>query len=341
MKSRSFYRAIIIMCIGLIASLIHPHGFAENTYIRSGEGAGWLILNQTAHACAKKQKVRVASYDTQTHQWISAYVTAGARSKSNCYCRLSFDECSWRDIRCTPSQLFYRITDHTWVPAYLLKAGDFLLAENNKKISIRSNTFIKESLAVYTLEVNPTHIFLVGEHSVVAHNMLVPISAAVGLSIPFSTGCGGSVGLIFGPVGVLGSSCLGSLIGYAIKSCLTNQVHEYHLAFNPHAIGIYFNDAQDKDVKSEDQDKKEDKKPEKNNEAQAPGKPTEKDGFIPKKKWDGKKVHHRRGYGWPDKKESIWIPTGPNGHGCAHWDVQHPDGNYDNIVPGGKIRGAK
>lgn len=24
-----------------------------------------------------------------------------------------------------------------------------------------------------------------------------------------------------------------------------------------------------------------------------------------------------------------------------HWDVEHPDGNYDNIVPGGKIRGQK
>ena len=52
-------------------------------------------------------------------------------------------------------------------------------------------------------------------------------------------------------------------------------------------------------------------------------------------------MKHRRGYGWPDKKGSVWIPTGPNGHGGPHWDVQHPDGSYDNIVPGGGIRGKK
>ncbi len=68
---------------------------------------------------------------------------------------------------------------------------------------------------------------------------------------------------------------------------------------------------------------------------------TEKDGFIPKKNWDSEKVKHCRGFGWPDKKGSIWIPSGPNGHGGPHWDVQHPDGSYDNILPGGKIRGQK
>ncbi len=79
----------------------------------------------------------------------------------------------------------------------------------------------------------------------------------------------------------------------------------------------------------------------KNNGAQAPGKPTEKDGFMPPKNWDGKKVRHRRGYGWPDSKGNIWIPSGPNGHGGPHWDVQKPNGDYENIVPGGKIRGQK
>lgn len=77
------------------------------------------------------------------------------------------------------------------------------------------------------------------------------------------------------------------------------------------------------------------------NDAQAPGKPTEKDGYTPPKNWDGRKVKTRRGFGWPDKKGKVWIPTGPNGHGGPHWDVQKPDGNYDNVVPGGGIRGKR
>ena len=77
--------------------------------------------------------------------------------------------------------------------------------------------------------------------------------------------------------------------------------------------------------------------------AQAPGVPTEKDGFIPKKNWDGEKVKHPRGWGWPDKDGNVWIPSGPRGHGSPHWDVQRPgkSKDYENIVPGGKIRGQK
>lgn len=75
--------------------------------------------------------------------------------------------------------------------------------------------------------------------------------------------------------------------------------------------------------------------------ADAPGKPTEKDGFKPKKTWDGKKVKNpnkRGGYGYPDKDVKVWVPTGPNGHGGAHWDVQYPKGGYHNQYPGGRRR---
>lgn len=42
--------------------------------------------------------------------------------------------------------------------------------------------------------------------------------------------------------------------------------------------------------------------------------------------------------GWPDKNGVIWFPTGPKGHGGAHWDRQYPNGDYDNVYPGGHIR---
>lgn len=74
-----------------------------------------------------------------------------------------------------------------------------------------------------------------------------------------------------------------------------------------------------------------------------PGKPTEKDGFTPPKKSDGKKVKNPNGpgYGWLDDKGRVWVPSGADGHGGPHWDVQNPKGGYINIYPGGKKRGGK
>ncbi|HLB43338.1 MAG TPA: polymorphic toxin type 37 domain-containing protein [Gammaproteobacteria bacterium] len=78
-----------------------------------------------------------------------------------------------------------------------------------------------------------------------------------------------------------------------------------------------------------------------NGSSKSPGQPTENDGFVPKKNWDGRKIRNPNGpeYGWPDEKENVWVPTGPNGHGGPHWDVEHPDGSYENVFPGGKTRG--
>lgn len=87
------------------------------------------------------------------------------------------------------------------------------------------------------------------------------------------------------------------------------------------------------------------KEEEKTNDAQAPGKPTKEDGFVPPKRWDGKKVRHPKTgqYGWPDDKGKVWVPTGPGAlaHGGPHWDVIDKSGDHINVMPGGKIRGQK
>lgn len=232
---------------------LYPHGFAYDTYIRSGEGPGWFLLNQLAHISTKGIKQRVASYDQETRQWAAQAVKARACSKTNCYCRLSFDHCSSNDILCTPTQLFYRVSDHAWIPAYDLNSGDLLLGEHNSHVSVLAMRLVREPLAVYT-------------------------------------------------------------------------------SFNPTSIESYIT------FKNNEQDSTE---KEKCGDAQAPGKPAEKDGFIPKKKWDGKKVRNPNGHGagWPDREGKVWVPTGPKGHGGPHWDVQKPDGNHDNVYPGGKTRG--
>jgi Bacterial toxin 37 len=83
--------------------------------------------------------------------------------------------------------------------------------------------------------------------------------------------------------------------------------------------------------------------PDMGSDPKSPGKPTEADGYKEPKNWDGKLVKNPngRGYGYPAKDGTVWVPTGPRqdlAHGGPHWDVQKPGGGYDNVYPGGKRR---
>ena len=255
----------------------------------------------------------------------------GAYAYTNCYCRLSFDEDLRHDIVCSPTQLFYRATDAVWVPAYELKIGDLLLAEHNQHLRIGNLILVKEALKLHTIQVEETHTFLVGTYGILVHNMLVPVSAIIGLSIPFGAECGGSLGSFFGPPGVIGGIVIGGLLECVIKTCTTNQVRQYQLIFDPAKIQQHLlnNNTEDK-----------------NNSAQAPGMPTKEDGYRPPKNWDGKKTRHSKTgqIGWPDENGNIWVPTGPGSkaHGGPHWDVQYPNGrDYDNVYPGGITKPGK
>ncbi len=170
------------------------------------------------------------------------------------------------------------------------------------------------------------HTYIVGNYGIIAHNMALPELISVGTIVGPTITSGTAIGGCFGPIALAGGVALGAAVGCIIKCFVDNTRTYYQLHFDIDTIArqlkdtILYEDAQD---------------------AQAPGKPTENDGFIPKKNWDGKKVRHRRGYGWPDRKGNIWIPSGHSGHGCPHWDVQKPNGDYENTVPGGRIRGQK
>jgi len=70
--------------------------------------------------------------------------------------------------------------------------------------------------------------------------------------------------------------------------------------------------------------------------ARAPGEPTAKEGFKPKKNWDKRLVKNPNGggYGYPDEDGNVWVPTGEGGHGGPHWDKQNPKtGKHTNVFP--------
>jgi len=301
---------------------LNGHGFAQGTLIKSSND-GWWPIEQVCKLSHKHNRQSVASYDPHLKCLVNQQVKTGAESKTNCYLRIEFDDYRCHDILCTPTQEFYISSSDEWAPAYTLKSGDTLLSQHNRLTKITSITFIKQSIKIYSIEVKNTHNFFVGYYSILTHNMFLPVALSIGLGGSFGSGAamGGAAGGFFGPITFAGGIIVGGLIGIAIKIFSENKpLPHYRLAFEADVIDEYL----------------------KNDNAQAPGKPTENDGYFPPKKWDGKKVKNPNGpgFGWPDENGKIWVPTGPKGHGGPHWDVQNPRGgkSYRNILPGGKER---
>ncbi len=172
--------------------------------------------------------------------------------------------------------------------------------------------FKEESVDVYVITVGQYHNFFVSKADICAHNFIPAIVA--GISFLFGSG-----------VEIAGVSCglasLGTYVGYKWHKNKQGSVEVGCISIDNLQADDLYN----------------------SNDAQAPGMPTEKDGYHPPKNWDGKKVKHPRNgtVGWPDDKGNVWVPTGvgPKAHGGPHWDVQHPNGkDYDNVYPGGKVR---
>lgn len=103
--------------------------------------------------------------------------------------------------------------------------------------------------------------------------MNFPAACSIGFNIPFSTIAGGIASSYLGPITIIGGVILGGVIGVITEACLSGTRHpaKYNLSFNADALDVHFKS------KSEQTDKKKIDA----TDAQAPGKPTEKDGYIP------------------------------------------------------------
>jgi hypothetical protein len=215
-----------------------------------------------------------------------------------------------------------------WVPAYMLKKGDMLLNGYGESKPIVAIDFVKKPLTVYMIEIQKTHIFCVGPSSVLTHNMFLP-ALSFGFGCAFGTGAvgGAAAGSWIGPVGCAAGVALGSVAGLVIRLACNDGFPSYKIHLNTCEIERSFN-SPTMHLNDKEQD------------AQAPGKPTEDDGFVPKKNWDGKKVRHPKTgqHGWPDKKGSVWVATGhgPLAHRGPHWDVIDLKGKHKNVLPGGR-----
>jgi hypothetical protein len=195
-------------------------------------------------------------------------------------------------------QKFYDIQTNTWLNAESLSYFNTI-------------ELIENPIDVYVIGVEKYYNFFVSSSDICAHNFFPPIVLAI--SLAFGSGACEVIGASLGIAGI------GSYLGWQWHKNKRNKftISPMYFDISQEQNGLY-------DIDN----------------AQAPGKPTKEDGYTPPKKWDGKKVKNPEdgGYGWPDKKGHIWIPTGPKAHRGPHWDVQDPKtGRHRNILPGGKV----
>lgn len=263
---KPFLRLVIFYSFVLGISL-HGHGFGANTLVRTS--GGWWGIEQVCRQVCSNENRQISSYDLNLSSYIRCCVKSVGESETNCYFRLGFDEWFNDDVICTPTQEFYLSLTKQWIPAYQLKIGDQLLSESRIYKLITHIEFVKKPLNVYSIEIEETHTFFVGRHSILTHNMLLPVlSAGLGISFGAGAAAGGAAGSFLGPATFVGGVVIGGVIGVVIRTLSNGEIQHYQLLFNANDIDQYF-----QNNKSDD--------------AQAPGKPTEEDGYEPPKKWEG------------------------------------------------------
>lgn len=201
-------RGVLLFAVIFLAFLTvhntHPHGFHADTTVHCENGRSLQPIEYIASKVKDGKRRSVVSYDVCAHKYIEKSVQMAGRSKIPYYCVLSVHGKQDERIICSPIQRFYRLSDNAWICAHELRNGDQLLCVRGGVVSVDEVQLIKEPLTVYTLQVKDTHTFLVGMHGIVAHNILLPAVAVVGLSIPFDVGWScGTLGISLGPVSVV------------------------------------------------------------------------------------------------------------------------------------------
>lgn len=320
---KQYVSFVVISLFIARCSFLYSHGFHKDTIIYCRAGQAIQSLGQIIDRVKKNKCKYVTSYDQRNHTYIDKRARAAGFAQVPFYCALSFNNEPFADIICSPTQHFYRLFDQKWIPACDLHIGDKLLSKKMGSVKVTDIVFVEERLQVYTIQVKDTHTFLVGSHGIVAHNIILPIAAALGVTIPFSTGCGSGLGVVFGPVGFIGGILLGVGCGLLVNACFKERYVEYSIALQGEHVSNYV-------LRNEKQGKEETEAVKKNKDAKAERLPKEGSfPFLSPKTKDGKIPKSRSG-AYIDKKGNEWKWDSRK----EEWDVSNKNGHWNINVYG-------
>lgn len=302
----------------------------------------------------------VICYDAQKKEKISSPITYYDKIKLTEHVQLTVNN---EVIRVAPNHQFYIPSTEAWV-----SAQDFVeypTLQNLVGAAIQKAEKVAEPLEVIRIAVGKNHNFYITDHDILVHNY-IPVVFELGALWGGAEAATITYAILAPTAIAIGQYLITHVFHKAAHTNTnTNKQPALHCfdeawekaASNPKQEASFgqqstkpnslvFEPANtrinDQHLTKNTSADKDEAKGSKETNAQAPGKPTEKDGFIPPKKWDGEKVRHPKTgqYGYPDKNGKVWVPTGvgPRAHGGPHWDVIDPQGKHKNILPGGKER---
>lgn len=218
---------------------LNGHGFGGSTYVRtpllirhnSSEldrrlGGHWESIEQLMEHADTQY---VMSYHYNNKQCHSHKILARARSTANCYFTINLDSHPSPDIICSPLQQFYLPDKNCWVPAHKLQVGDVLLTEREGSIPIVKITFVEQQLDLYALKIECPHTFFVGRHSVLTHNMNLPI-ASLHWELPLTISTISTIGGLFTGFATAASGmAVGAIAASLIYSAvIDHKAKKYH-----------------------------------------------------------------------------------------------------------------
>ena len=255
MKHAKYLILLILNIVCIFHYQLQGHGFSADTWIRIRDRSdvhlrkhrdgleGWREIKQLYDYSINR--INAKAYHPQTFLISYRLIKMVGISRTNCYFRISLGEKLQHELECTPSQSFYVVGQKRWLPACQLQIGDQLFRDDDDKqgnsIAVTKLEFIKRPCLVYLLEVDQYHTFLVGDKSVLTHNMPLAAGWVFNIAMAFGEGAvaGGSAGSYFGPITCGASLLLGGLVGVGIAYWSGGSKVDYKLEFNVDQLDQY------------------------------------------------------------------------------------------------------
>ncbi len=195
-------------------TILYGHGFSADTLIQLNDKS--LSPIRTIYLATMYMHIPILSYNTIIQLQEKQYIKSTKQDKS-CYCmHIGFnndsDDKQNSDIICTITQEFYIPKIDQWIPAYKLIIGDELLTSNMTTKPITYIKFTSNFLPIYLFEVENSHTFFVGKHSILTHNIAMPT-----IWMGFSAFCGNGGTIVaagnsfFGPMSLIINLSIGAL----------------------------------------------------------------------------------------------------------------------------------
>ena len=286
-----FHVILSLYCDSVYADNKHRNGPTENV---GGFIAGTMVHTRSGPDTIQSIRIntRLKSFSQKTGEIVESRVTKVHVFYVPKVVKLAIG--TSKKLYINPDHRFYVPISQKWIAAKDLEIGTELLTSKGEKVPLLEKELIGGREKLYDLTVEGTENYFVGDQAILVHNFA--------FVIPIVTWVIGE-GLVWVTAATVAATIGTFVVANEISKRSDNK--QSGTIDGGSRTSSQCNRYSDCGARPQYS----------TNQAQAPGIPTAGDGFTPAKNWDGKskvKAPNNRGYGYPDKKGNVWVPTGPD-----------------------------